>query len=54
MKKATDVVNGESVRQSMTKHAIRNTFRVRDIQSAFRRYASSFFSKICTFKEKRD
>ena len=33
MKKATD--------QLITKHAIRNKFRVRDIQSAFRRYANS-------------
>ena len=41
MKKATDVVNRERVRQFITKHAIRNTFRVRDIQSAFRRYANS-------------
>ena len=29
------------MRQILTKHAIRNTFRVRDIQSAFRRYANS-------------
>ena len=41
MKKATDVVNRERVRQSIAKHAIRNNFRVRDIQSAFRRYANS-------------
>ena len=41
MKKATDVVNRERVRQLITKHAIRNIFRVRDIQSAFRGYANS-------------
>ena len=41
MKKATDVVSRERVRQLITKHAIRNKFRVRDIQSAFRRYANS-------------
>ena len=41
MKKATDVVNRERVRQLITKRAIRNKFRVRDIQSAFRRYANS-------------
>ena len=40
MKKATDVVSRERVRQSITKHAIRNEFRVRDIQSALRRYAN--------------
>ena len=37
MKKATDVVSREKVRQLITKHAIRNKFGVRDIQSAFRR-----------------
>ena len=31
MKKATDVVNRERVRQLITKYAIRNRFRVRDI-----------------------
>ena len=31
----------ERVRQILIKHAIRNKFRVRDIQSAFRRYANS-------------
>ena len=41
MKKATDAVSRERVRQLITKHAIRNKFRVRDIQSAFRRYANS-------------
>ena len=41
MKKATDVVNRERVRRLITKRAIRNKFRVRDIQSAFRRYANS-------------
>ena len=29
------------MRQILTKHAIRNKFRVRDIQSEFRRYANS-------------
>ena len=41
MKKATDAVSRERVRQLITKHAIRNKFRVRDLQSAFRRYANS-------------
>ena len=41
MKKATDVVNRERVRQLITKHARRKQFRVKDIQSAFRRYANS-------------
>ena len=41
MKKATDVVSRERVRQLLIKHAIKNKFRVRDIQSAFRRYANS-------------
>ena len=41
MKKAPDVVSRERVRQLLTKHAIRNKFRVKDIQSAFRRYANS-------------
>ena len=41
MKKATHGVNRERVRQLITKHAIRNIFRVRDIQSAFTRYAIS-------------
>ena len=41
MKKATDVVNRERVRQLITKYAKRNRFRVRDIQPAFRRYANS-------------
>ena len=41
MKKTTDVVNRERVRQLITKHTIRNKFRVRDIQSAFRIYANS-------------
>ena len=40
MKKATDVVSRERVRQLLIKHAI-NKFRVRDIQSALRRYANS-------------
>ena len=41
MKKATDVVSRERVRPLITKQAIRNKIRVRDIQSAFRRYANS-------------
>ena len=41
MKKATDVVSRERVRQLLIKHAIKNKFRVRDIQSAFRIYANS-------------
>ena len=41
MKKATDVVSRERVRQLLIKHAIKHKFRVRDIQSAFRIYANS-------------
>lgn len=54
MKKATDVVNRERVRQLITKYAIRNRFRVRDIQPAFRRYANSIVLEINTFKENGD
>ena len=39
--KAKDKLNEGRVKQLLTKHAIRNKFRVRDIQSAFRRYANS-------------
>ena len=42
MKKATDVLSRERVRQLRSKHAIRNRFRARDTQSGFRRYANSF------------
>ena len=45
MKKARDVESRERVRQLITKHAIRNRFRVRDIKSAFRRYANSIVSE---------
>ena len=38
---AKDAFSQGRVRQLLTKHAIRNKFRVRDIQSAFRRYANS-------------
>ena len=45
LNKAKDAFNNAfsegRVRQILTKHAIRNKFRVRDIQSAFRRYANS-------------
>ena len=41
IKQATDVVSRERVRQLITTHAIKNKFRVRDVQSAFRRYANS-------------
>ena len=41
LNKAKDALSEGKVRQILTKHAIRNKFRVRDIQSAFRRYANS-------------
>ena len=41
LNKAKGAFNEGRVRQILTKHAIRNKFRVRDIQSAFRRYANS-------------
>jgi hypothetical protein len=41
LNKAKDNLNEGRVKQLLTKHAIRNKFRVRDIQSAFRRYANS-------------
>ena len=53
MKKATDVVSRERVRQLITKHAIRNKFRVRDIQSAFRRYANSILLENKHFQGER-
>ena len=54
MKMAMDVVSRERLRQLITKHAIRNTFGVRDIQSAFRRHANSIvLENKNTFKEKK-
>ena len=41
LNKAKDKLNEGRVKQLLTKHAIRNKFRVRDIQSAIRRYATS-------------
>ena len=41
LNKAKDAFGEGRVRQILTKHAIRNKFRVRDIQSTFRRYANS-------------
>ena len=41
LNKAKDAFSEGRVGQILTKHAIRNKFRVRDIQSAFRRYANS-------------
>ena len=43
LNKAKHTLNEGRVKQLLTKHAIRNKFRVRDIQSAFRRYANSIF-----------
>ena len=53
MKKAMDVVSRERVRQLITKHAIRNKFRVRDIQSAFRRYVNSIVLENSHFQGER-
>ena len=41
LNKAMGAFNEGRVKQLLTKHAIRNKFKVRDIQSAFRRYANS-------------
>ena len=41
LNKAKGAFNEGRVKQLLTKHAIRNKFKVRDIQSAFRRYANS-------------
>ena len=41
LNKAKDAFSEGKVRNLLTKHAIQNKFRVRDIQSAFRRYANS-------------
>ena len=41
LNKAKDAFSEGRVRQILTKHAIRNKFRVRDIQSAFTRYANA-------------
>ena len=45
LNKANDAFSEGKVRNSLTKHAIQNKFRVRDIQSAFRRYANSIVLK---------
>ena len=41
LSKAKDAFSEGKVRNLLSKHAIQNKFRVRDIQSAFRRYANS-------------
>ena len=41
LNKAKDAFSEGTVRNLLTKHAIQNKFKVRDIQSAFRRYANS-------------
>ena len=41
LNKAKGAFNEGRVRQILTKHAIRNKFRVRDVQSEFRAYAHS-------------
>ena len=43
LKKAKDAFSEGRMRQILTEHAISNKFKVRDIQSAFRRYAKSIF-----------
>ena len=52
LNKAKGAFNEGRVRQILTKHAIRNKFRVRDVQSAFRAYTNSIALKINTLKEK--
>ena len=46
LNKAKGAFNEGRVRQILTKHAIRNKFRVRDVQSAFRAYANSYANSI--------
>ena len=41
LNKAKDAFSEGKVKNLLTKHAIQNKFKVRDIQSAFRRYANS-------------
>ena len=41
LNKAKDAFSEGKVRNLLTKHAIHNKFKVRDIQSAFRRYSNS-------------
>ena len=53
LNKAKDAFSEGRVRQILTKHAIRNKFRVRDIQSAFRRYASSIVLENKRFQGER-
>ena len=52
LNKAKDAFSEGRVRQILTKHAIRNKFRVRDIQSAFRRYANSIVLENKHFRER--
>ena len=53
LNKAKDAFSEGRVRQILTKHAIRNKFRVRDIQSAFRRYANSIVLENKRFQGER-
>ena len=41
LNKAEDAFSEGKVKNLLTKHAIQNKFKVRDIQSAFKRYANS-------------
>ena len=53
LKKAKDAFSEGKVRNLLTKHAIQNKFKVRDIQSAFRRYANSIVLESKHFEGER-
>ena len=53
LNKAKDTFSEGRVRQILTKHALRNKFRVRDIQSAFRRYSNSIVLEYGHFEGER-
>ena len=53
LNKAKGAFNEGGVRQILTKHTIRNKFRVRDIQSALRRYANSIVLESKHFEGER-
>ena len=53
LNKAKGAFNEGRVRQILSKHAIRNKFRVRDVQSAFRAYANSIALEHTHFEGER-
>ena len=53
LKKAKDAFSEGKLKNLLTKHAIQNKFKVRDIQSAFRRYANSILLENKHFESER-